>query len=239
MTIAFSILQLANSNNMGFREPIFSYSNGDIFLSAPFYINNTGYYDLSDINITIGMRDGDKALARFSGNYPPIPAGVLLNETYDASISLAQIASKDGEIFVQDKTLNLDGYLFFRIAYLIGIGSSTNHAIKWGAPFFNLTISPLSFNSSTQKLPLTISFENHAHFAVNGRMQLKMRNSESELVETNSKNISAPSGALFFETFELTIDPVTMPAHGVVEVYFDNVKICDVEVVFEWIVPMP
>jgi hypothetical protein len=116
ITIAVSLLQFANSNNIGFREPTFSYSNGNIFLSAPFYINNTGYYDLSDINITIGIKDGDKALARFSRNYPPIPAGVLLNETYDASVSLDQIASIDSEIFVQDKTLNLDGYLFFRIA---------------------------------------------------------------------------------------------------------------------------
>jgi len=48
-------MKLLEAKNIGTQEPTISFSNGNFTLSMPFYINNTGFYDLSDIGINIQM----------------------------------------------------------------------------------------------------------------------------------------------------------------------------------------
>lgn len=231
ITVGFSLLQLANQKTIGFREPTFSYSNGNFFLSAPFYINNTGFYDLSDINITILAKGHNKTISRFSELFPPVPAGSMINESYDISFSLSELLSKDSELLTDDTNLDLSVYLFFRIAYLIGLGGSTNITTSWGAPFYNLTALAYPYDYSSQRLLLSLGFENHAYFEVNGTMLLEVYNNRSELIGSVTENLNVPSDNSFSNYYELTIDSLQITTNGVIRVYFDNTMIQEEEVI--------
>jgi hypothetical protein len=231
MTIAFSLLQLVESKSIGFREPLFSYTNGNLSLSAPFYINNTGFYDLSDINITVLVKGDNKTVAAVSELFPPIPAGSMINESYDISLSLGELFSKNSELLTHDTTLDLNMHLFFRIAYLIGIGGSTNITTVWGAPFYNLTLAASPYNYSSHKLTLFMSFENHAYFDLNGAMRLELYSSTSALIGSPTQNLDIPSDTLFDNSYELTIDTFKITHNGTMRVYFDNMLIQEAGVI--------
>lgn len=232
MTIGLSLLQLAESKSIGFRDPVFTYSNGIFYLSAPFYINNTGFYDLSDINITINVGDKSKTVARFSQIFPTINAGSMLNESYDVAIGLAELLSNDEELLTNDTTLNLNMHLFFRVAYLIGFGGQANATASWGAPFYNLTVLSSPYNYTFQKISFTLSFVNHAYFPVDGMMALEIRNSRNELLGTFSpERLYVVSYEAFSRLYELSVDPAEITSSGTVRVYFDDVQILNREVV--------
>lgn len=229
ITIGLSLLKFLEPNAIGFREPTVSFSNGTFSLSAPFYINNTGYYDLSDMNITILIGSNDKTISTFSTLLPNVPAGTMLNSSYDISFSLEEIASNSIELLTDDTDMNWSVSTFFRIAYAIALGVSTNMTIPWGAPFYNLTVSEVSYDVSSQKLSASISFENHADFTSTGTISLEIYDNKSQLVGSTEKYLDVPSGETSSESFDLTIDPSKITEKTFVRVYFETIQILEKE----------
>ena len=144
ITVALSLLKLLEQNAIGFGEQTVSFSNGTFYLSTPFYINNTGDYDLSDMNVTILVGSGNKTLSTFTTPLLNVTAGTMLNSSYDISFTLEEIAAKSTELLTEDMDLNLSMSASFRIAYVIALGLSTTMTMPWGAPFHNLTVSEVS-----------------------------------------------------------------------------------------------
>jgi len=228
VTIGISLLRiLEQPNAIGFKEPTVSFSNGTFSLSAPFYINNTGYYDLSDINVTILIGRNNTTLAAFSSPLLNVPAGTTLNSSYDLSFDIEKIVSKSTELLTDDTTLNLSISTFFEIAYVMSLGVSTNMTTSWGAPFYNLTVSEVSWNFSTQEFTVVLSFENHACFTVNGTILLEMCNSRSELIGLIETCLDVPSDSLFHDVLKLTVDRSKMTDNGIIHIYFENVQILE------------
>lgn len=228
-TIGLSLMKLLEPNAIGFKEPKFSFSNGTFSLSAPFYINNTGYYDLSDLNITVLIVSNSNTISTFSLPLLDVPAGTTLNSSCDMSVSLEDIVSKNIELLTEDTDLDLSISTFFRIAHVISLGVSTNVTTSWGAPFYNLTISEASYNFSSQKLSVSVSFENHAYFTIDGKILLEIYNDRSELVNSTEKYVDVPPDKPFHAFFDLTIDPLKITENGLVRMFFENMQILEKE----------
>jgi len=229
VTVGFSLMELAKSNFMAFREPTMMLSHGNFSLSAPFYLNNTGFYDLSDISVKVTLESENKTISTFSKTVENIPAGSILNSTYDFSISLEELISKNKQFLTEDTEINLDISGFFRIAYLIGFGSATNITMMWGAPFHNLTLSEIHYNSAAQKFSFQINFKNHASFTVNGPMKIEIYNNKGIRIGSIIEYLNVPSDTPFHILYELTMSPSNITDNGVILVYFENIKILERE----------
>ncbi|MCK4433898.1 hypothetical protein KAU92_00290 [Candidatus Bathyarchaeota archaeon] len=233
ITIGLSLLKfLEQPNAIGFREPVVSFSNGEFSLFAPFYINNTGYYDLSNINITILFRSDNETVSTFSTVLPNVPAGTMVNSSYNISFGLEEIVSMSTDLLTEDTSLNLGVSIFFQVAHVIGVGVSTNITIPWKAPLHDLTISEVSYDPSSQKFSLPVSFKNNAYFTVKGTVLVEVYNNRGELVLSIDKDLDVHSNSFFQGLFEITIDPLIVHElieNGMVRVYFENTQIFEEE----------
>ncbi|MEM3536573.1 MAG: hypothetical protein QXF44_02230, partial [Candidatus Bathyarchaeia archaeon] len=106
VTVALSLWDLFSSGAFGVREPAMSLSDTELSISAPFYINNTGFYDLSDVNITIKIMNNNNRIAEFSKLFPKVPAKSMLNATYDVSLDLEELFSDNRELLTHDADLD-------------------------------------------------------------------------------------------------------------------------------------
>ena len=112
LTVGLSLMELVNSKAIGFQEPTASFSEGQFHFSAPFYINNTGFYDFSDINLTVLAEAKNKPIARFSQTFPKVSAHSVLDASYEISFSLEEILSRNSELLFNDLDVNLNVSLF-------------------------------------------------------------------------------------------------------------------------------
>ncbi|MEM3726485.1 MAG: hypothetical protein QXK98_06460 [Candidatus Bathyarchaeia archaeon] len=229
VTVGLSLAMLLESKAMGIQEPTFSFQNGNFSISMPFYVNNTGFYDLSDISVNVQIRKENKTISTFSAHLPDVPAGVLVNSSCDFSVSLEEIASKERGLFTNDTELLVDAGLGFRVAYVIALGVSMTFPTSWGAPFHNLTASNFAYDG-VNKFSTLLSFENHAFYPINGSLTVKLFNDNNELLGNTSQYISVLSGEAFNNIFEITVDePSKMTDNGLIHVYFEEVQIWEGE----------
>jgi hypothetical protein len=220
---------LLESKAMGIQEPTFSFQNGNFSIVVPFYVNNTGFYDLSDIGVNVQIRKENTKISTFSAHLPDVPAGVMFNSSCDFSVSLEEIASKNTELFTNDTELLVDAGLSFRAAYLIALEVSVTFSTSWSAPFNNLTASNFAYDG-VNKLSMLLSFENHAQFPICGSLAVRLYNDNSELLGNASQPVSVLSGEAFNNIFEITVDePSKITANGLIRVYFEEVQIWEGE----------
>ena len=229
VTVIFSLSNLLAPNTVGFREPNYSLSNTVFSMSAPFYVNNTGFYDLSEINTTVVLRNDNRIVATSSNLLPNVPAGTTVDSAYEFSFDLQEIASNHNELLINDADLDLDISLSFRVAYVITFGLATDFTTQWKAPFYNLTVTDSHYNSTTEKFSINMSFTNHAYFTIDGPLLIEIYNNRSETISTIGKNISVPPSTSFQELFESTIIPSAMTDNGTVHIYFAGVQVSQKE----------
>jgi len=230
LTVGLSLMELINSKAIGFQEPTASFSEGQFHFSAPFYINNTGFYDFSDINLTVLAEAKNKPITRFSQTFPKVSAHSVLNASYEISFSLEEILSRNSELLFNDLDVNLNVSLFFRIAYLIGFGIvASNLTMPWGAPFYNFSLTSIRYNSISQNVSVLLSFENHAQFPVNGTLLIEVVSDKNELLGSYSELVNVSSDNAFQKLFEIPVEePSKITETGFVRVFFESIQI------FEW-----
>ncbi len=229
VTVIFSLSNLLAPNTVGFREPNYSLSNTVFSMSAPFYINNTGFYDLSELNTTVLLRNDNRTIAASSHQLPNVPAGTTVDSAYEFSFNLQEIASNNKELLTNDADLDLDISLSFRVAYVITFGLATDFTTQWKAPFYNLTVTDSHYNNTTKKFSINMSFTNHAYFTIDGPLWIEIYNNRSETISTIGKNTSVPPSASFQEPFESTIISSAMTDNGTVHIYFAGVQVSQKE----------
>lgn len=227
ITVSFSLTKLLEARAIELKEPTASFSNGTFHLSFPFHFNNTGFYDVSDINVTITAMHGEKKLATFSNVFPKVAPGTTLDTSYNASITLERIAQEDREILTNDAEINTEVSAFFRVAYILGFKASLNVTMPWGAPFYNLSVSEVQYNPQNQLLLAIVSFENHFKSQIGGTMLLELYNSQNESLGSKAELIVAAPG-LQIVSFEITVaDPPKVTKEGFFRIVFENVLISE------------
>lgn len=182
-----------------------SLSNGTITMSLPFFINNTGFYDISDLNVTTYLADyRGTSISRSTTFVQNIPRGASVGETHEISISLNDIMSKNlTYLLFNDTTLILNGSVALKIAHVIPLQASLSGNTSWRAPFHSLSIVKMGFpdwyNSTHHSTTMWLSFENHSPFNVNGTIKLEIFNERDEYVGFGTDGVNVHSRKAYNE----------------------------------------
>lgn len=229
LTIGLSLIELLGSEAIGFGEPLSSFSEGQFYFSLPVFVNNKGFYDFSDINVTVCAEAKEKDFMHVSRIFPIVHAHSRWNRSYDINFSLSDVVSKNRDLLFEDLNINLNASIFFKVAYLIGFGVKTNISIPWGAPFYNLSLILVGYDSISESFVVSLSFENHAPFSFDGLLSIIFLNEEGEVLGSDDRFIYASSGGFLQELFNISVeDPSKLTQNGFVSVRFEGVEI------FEW-----
>lgn len=200
LIIVFSVTAVYSVMKIGidFGEPqAFPSSNGAVF-SLPFFINNSGYYDISKLNVTTRITDYNGTLLTQSNTFVPlVSGGSNVKAVHNVYIDLSEIMPMDYiELFFNDSFFGLDTFVTLNFAHVIPVQISANATIPWGAPFYNVSVGDISIlphNSTHGKVVITVSFENHSLSDMVGTMQLEIYNDVGELVTSGKTSLNVPS----------------------------------------------
>jgi hypothetical protein len=229
VTVALSLMKLSEAKNMGIQEPTTFFSNENFTLSMPFYINNTGFYDLSDIDINIQMGKENKTISAASTHLLNVPAGKKADCSLNFSFSLEELVLKDSELLTNDTELDMNASLHLRVAYAMAFEASMGFTTHWGAPLHNLTIYDVAYNSAAHIFSFSVNFENHASYLINGTLTANLYNSTSALIGSDTQDVNVPSGESFQKSFTIIVDLTKMTPNIVIRLYFVNVQILEME----------
>lgn len=222
VTVALSLIQLLEGGNIaGIGEPNLTLSDGNLSMLIPFRINNTGFYELSEVCISIDVYGEAGKIAEFSTQQLKIPAGEMVASNLSASISLEDLLSKDRKLLTNDAELNAIVAFHFRVAYAIAFKIAKNFTFHWGAPFSNPTIQHTGCNKTHQVF--SVSFFNNASFPISGLLRLEILDQSNIPVGSMGQQINVSSKALYHGVFEIPIPELTNS--GIVRLYFENILI--------------
>ncbi|UCE15267.1 MAG: hypothetical protein JSV12_05100 [Candidatus Bathyarchaeota archaeon] len=200
--IAFSVTALYSVMNLGFGfgEVQFLPSTTGVVLSLPFFINNSGYYDLSELNITTRITDSNETALSVSETFVPlVSTGNSVEAAHNISIDLSDVMERIGLIF-EDSFFVFETFVALNFARFVPVQLSMNMTVPWGAPFNNVSvgeISVLPFNSTHVRVGIPLSFENNSYFDITGTMKLEMYNDVDELVTFGETSLDAPSQSMY------------------------------------------
>jgi len=229
LIIVFSVTSVysAISIRMNFGEPQVSFSNGFLVISFPFSINNTGFYDLSELNITMNVMDYNGSLVATSSTFVPlIPRDSHVKTTHNASMNLDDIISKAQIYLFNDTIFNLNMSMKLIFAHAIPFQGSMNTTIPWGAPLYNFSIEEISYvyhNLTHQGVIISLSFENHSpYFSVDGTMRVEIFNSRGESVGSETLSMGVPPRSKYDGQVELVADASKLTPSGEVHFFFET-----------------
>ena len=212
---------------MGFGQPQVFSSSGYMIISVPLFVNNTGLYDLSELNMTVIVTDCNKSLVSPSTTFvPSIPRGSSIETAHNVSMSLDDITSKQLDYLFNDSVFNLDLSLELNFACAIPFQVSMNKTVPWGAPLFNFSIGQISYNFlnfTHQEAIIPISFENHSpYFGLDGFMRVEIYNDDGELLGFSVSDLSVPSHSGYDGQVEILVDVSKVTGSGEVHFYFET-----------------
>lgn len=222
--MALSIWKILETrNNVGLGEPSFFVSNGNFSFSLPFYMNNTGFYDISELGINIRICDGSKEILKFSTQRLSIVAGRTVKSNLNASVSLTEVFSRDTELLTNSKDLNVSLALRFRAAYILSFNLDRNFTYKWGSPFSNLTINYMSKNIT--HVSFSVSFYNNASFPLSGPLQVKLYNLQNVSIGLAVEALDVVSNGFYQKLIEIRVSEAA--EEGIIRLYFADVLISE------------
>ncbi|MBE0512347.1 hypothetical protein IBX38_04780 [Candidatus Bathyarchaeota archaeon] len=229
LIIVFSVASVYSAMNvrMGFGQPQAFLSSGFMVISVPLFVNNTGLYDLSELNMTVAVMDYNESLLSTSTTFvPSIPRGSSIETAHNVSVNLDDITSKLLNYLFNDTVFNLDMSLKINFAHSIPFEVSTNMTMPWGAPLYNFSIGQISYNFlnlTHQEAIIPISFENHSpYFSVDGFMQVEIYNDNDELLGFSVSDLNVPSHSSYDSQVEIVVDVSKITGSGEVRFYFET-----------------
>ena len=196
-----AVLSVMNLNVETGELQMFPSSKGIIF-SLPFSINNGGYYEIADLNLTTRVTDTNGTVFDQTVTFvPSIPQGTYINESHTITIDLDTIMSMDlAPLLLNDSSFNLEIFVELNFARVVPAQVSTNITIPWGAPLADFSIGDItvsSHNITHNEASIPVNFENHAILDMQGRLKLEVYNDSDEYVMSGEKVITAPSQQTF------------------------------------------
>jgi len=234
VTVAYSAANL----RVSFGELKTSFSQGIFSLSMPFFINNTGFYEITDLNITTHIEDCDnKTVSTSTTIVPIIPPSNNIQRTHNITFNLENLTTELPYLAFNDSIFYVYSFVALKFANVIPIQISTDATMQWGAPFCNFTIGNISLNYMERKVTVPLSFENHAFFGVNGTLRLEVYNSENEQVSAEEVTIEVPSGSEFKDSVEMNVDPSKLTSEGQIQVFFESSSLSIGPIVKRWEIP--
>ncbi len=231
VTAVYSVFQLVPA----FGEPYTNASDESLTLSLPFYINNGGFYDISNLQLATYVKDNQgSSISDSSTTVPCISRGSNVSATHTISIDFSQMAADVLlHLLFNDSTFEVEFALRLNYANAVPFGMSGNFSMPWGAPLSNLTVGGISlrpYNASHLMAAVPVSFENHSPIGLDGTMRLELVDSSGHtlgdgtsvldvLPESNCSSVlelvvpalgTIHEARLFFDTSAFNYGPVVI-----------------------------
>ena len=223
--------------NQGIRlgNPEIEVVNGTMRISFPILINNTGQYDISDLNITTVVRDGeDSVISRGTTIIERVGRGKLAIKLHNVTLDLADLISRMTNLLFEDAEFKVDTFLGLRYAYALSFSvGMMNQTFYWGAPFsgFSITRIAYHFNLTHHILTIDYGFENHSPIGVTGLLTIRLYNDRGEYLGQGSRVINAPHQSSFSDSIWVIIEkPERFTMSGYIEMSIENPIFGHVEV---------
>ncbi|MEM2953498.1 MAG: hypothetical protein QXU21_04400 [Candidatus Bathyarchaeia archaeon] len=228
VSVAFSLLELLEAENIGLKEPEGFMFNGNVSISIPFYVANPGFYNLENVKLDLQIKVGTKTISTSSAELPNVPAGEMVDSRCNLSLSLKEMLSNNKELLTNDADLNGNASLSFRVASVIAFRVSTGFSIHWGAPLNGLTLYRITYNEVSRIFSISLSFHNNAFFQLNASLLVKLYNSARELIGSTVQNVNVPSQESFQDSLEIIIDdPSKITSEGILRLYLADIQILE------------
>ena len=205
VTALYSPLKLLLEEQIEIGLPQPSFSKSTITVSIPFFVNNTGFYDISDLNVRTSVADRNgTSISTSTTSAANIPRGGSINETHAISVGIDDILSKNlTYLLFDDSALVLDVSVGLKIAHVIPLQVSTSLNMSWGAPLYDPAIRivdfPEPYNTTHYSIAVELSFENHSPFDIDGALSLEVFNEQDEFLGLWVGHLSAHSGEEYNE----------------------------------------
>ncbi len=190
--------------------------NHQLVLSIPVKVNNTGYTDLKDLNLTTQVFDAKGITLSKSSSYIPIVSkqnNVFL--LHNLTLNTDDILQNDSQLLFEDSNLTVTLFGGLNLAGLLPSTISSNLSLPWGAPLYNFSLGNSQFsmfNNTHAIMKTPISFENHASFNVEGNLRVSAYNTDNVLQFEGQTDFSVPANHRFDGNLELyaAISPDTL-----------------------------
>jgi hypothetical protein len=218
-TVVYSAMQIG----MNFEEDSqVTTSNGALTMSIPFSISNGGLYDISELNITTRIEaENETIISRSTTLVPSIPKTGTVDETHDITLSLDDILDKNlTYMLFNDANLSVDMFVGLTYAYAIPLRISSNLTMPWGAPLSNLTVGEITELSPSQA-NVSLSFENHAFFSLNGTIRLDIADRFDRLMGTGTTDVFVSPEGSYDDVIAVALTS-DLTERAEVRVYFDT-----------------
>jgi hypothetical protein len=201
VTAVYSVMNLGV--NVGDIQ-IFPSGSG-ISFSLPFSIDNGGFYDIANLNLTTRVTDVNGTVLDCTETFvPSIPHGSVVNSSHTISVDLDEIMSLDHlGLLLEDSEFNVEIFSALNFALAVPVELSLNTSIPWGAPFANLHVEEISVNSTHVAAEIGVSFENHAPIDISGTLTLEVYNGSDERVSYGVAAIDVPSGSSYSDQISM------------------------------------
>ena len=173
-------------------------SSKGITFSLPFSIDNNGYYEIADLNLTTRVTDPDGTLIDLTETFvQSIPRDTTVNATHTIPIDLDSILSMDYLPFLfEDSEFNAEIFVGLNFARAVPVQLSTNATIPWGAPLADFSVGSISvspLNSTHAEASIPLSFENHAILDLTGTLTLELYNDSQNMITSEETIVRVPS----------------------------------------------
>ncbi len=194
-TAVYSVTQLGVSTG----EPKILPSVTGIRFSLPFSINNGGYYEIADLNLTTRVTDQQGTLLDQTETFVlSILPETNLTANHEISIGLNDILSvNQTSLLLEDSDFNVQVFAGLNFAHAVPVQLSLNTSIPWGAPFANFEIQETTvsdYNGTHVQAIIPVQFENHAILDISGTLSIEAYNILGQRIGSGTTEINALSG---------------------------------------------
>ena len=229
LIIVFSATAVYSAMNirMSFGQPQAYPSSGFVVISVPLFVNNSGFYDLTELNMTVDVIDYNGSLLSASSTFvASIPRNSGVDTAHNVSMNLDDATSQLQFYLFNDAVFNIDMSLKVKFASAVPFQVSMNTTIPWGAPLYNFSVGQVSFNYlnlTHQEVIISVSFENHSpYFGVDGFMRVEIYNDNDELLGFTVSGLNVPSHSSYDGQVEMIVDASKITGSGEVRFYFET-----------------
>ena len=200
----FSVTAVYSVMNVGINigEAQMLPSSTGINLSLPFSIDNGGYYEIADLNLTTRVTGHDGVVLDLTETFvDSIPQGTSVNASHTIKVDLEDILTLDYlPLMLNDTDFNVEIFAGLNFAGAIPVQLQTNVTLPWGAPFAGFSVGEVSVslhNSTHIEVAVPVTFENHAIIDIAGTLKIEVYNDSEERIASGRVALDVVRGQGF------------------------------------------
>ena len=233
-TMVYSLYTtVATGKAIGLGEPTYTLTDGALTIAMPLYINNTGLYDMTDINITTIVvvaplgREGAGQPVEIASATTVIPAvrrGSTAEEIHELTISLTEILERNLTFLLFEEAemyTNIAVSFTYAKAMTFSV-SAEGIEVPWGPPLYGLNVSDLTveLEDAMTVAKVCVGFENRSPMDLSGALTVELRNAHGEVFSTGTVDLNAPSMTAWRGVVSMPVeDPSLVTSEGEVWLY--------------------